>query len=523
MFKRPDPEDIAAYGEQLGLGLSAAEVRILRERLVELVDSFEQIDELRIPEDQPPVRAARRDPGVCPSPEDDPLNAYIRKCRVESDASGPLSGKSVGLKDSIAVAGVPLSLGVRFLEHYVPDFDATVVTRLLDAGATIAGKMNMDAFSVGGYGWGGVGNFGRTRHPRDPSWLVGGSSQGSAVAVAAGELDLAFGGDQAGSIRLPASLCGIVGLKATRGLIPYTGIAGVEQSIDYTGPYARTVREVALVLDCVAGVDGYDPRQAEVPRELPDYSHALEGGVEGLRVGVLAEGFGFEGSEPGVEAAVNERLAALERAGARLEEVSVPLHAEGALVLLPLLFQGMKMTVDTGLGGAFATGFYPTSLITAMAAATRVHGHELPPNMKLNLVAGAYLQEQNQGRLYAKVQNLRRTFSRQYEEALSRVDVLAMPTCPFQPRPFHQPSGYEEALGQTLFGTELAVDLGVLLRNTAPFNYTGHPAISVPCGEDDGRPVGVQFVSSFFREDLLLRAGEACERVADALDRPGGQ
>lgn len=514
MYKRPDTDEVAAYGRRLGLGLSAAEVRILHERLTELVDAFEQVDELRIPEDRPPLRYLQRDPGACPSATDDPLNAYIRKCRVEGAGSGPLKGKSVGLKDSIAVAGVPLSLGVRFLEHYVPDFDATIVTRLLDAGATITGKMNMDPFSVGGYGWGGVGHFGRTRHPRDPDWLVGGSSQGSAAAVAAGELDIAFGGDQAGSIRLPASLCGIVGLKATRGLIPYTGIAGIEQSLDYTGPYTRTVRETAAVLDCVAGADGYDPRQGSVPEQLPDYTRALGEGVEGLRVGVLTEGFGFDGSDEDVEATVREGLATLERAGAKLEEVSVPLHREGARVLMPLLLQGMKMTVDTGLGGAFALGFYPTSLIATMAAASRVHGHEFPPNMKLNLIAGAYLQDYNQGRLHAKVQNLRRTFIRQYDDALSRVDVLAMPTCPFQPTPFHEPSGYDEALEQTLFGGEGAVDLGVLLRNTAPFNYTGHPAISVPSGESGGRPVGLQLVSACFREDLLLRVAQSCEQTS---------
>src|SRR5262249_38164950 len=255
----------------------------------------------------------------------------------------------------------------------------------------------------------------------------------------------------------------------------------------------------------LAGQDGFDPRQRTVPAELPSYTAAIRLGVEGLRIGVLKEGFGFEGSDPEVERLVRHAVDTLAALGAEVEHVSVPLPEHAATALLPLLSQGTKMIFDTNLGGAFAHTFYPVSLMTTIGGAKQAYGHELPPNIKLHLIAGAYLQDVCQGRLYGKSQNLRPTFVRQYDEVLSLVDVIAMPTCPFKPLPVREYSGYEEALEHTIFGAEDGIDLAALVRNTAPFNYTGHPALSVPCGELDGLPIGLQLTASFFREDVLLR------------------
>ena len=180
------------------------------------------------------------------------------------------------------------------MDGYIPDFDATVVTRLLDAGATIVGKLNMEDFSFGGPGVAGVGDFGRPLNPHDAGYVTGGSSSGCGAAIAAGEIDIALGGDQGGSIRIPAAWSGCLGLKATHGLIPHSGVFGLEPSVDYVGPMTRTVDDLAAVLQCVAGPDGYDPRQAKC-RRAPGLCRRAWPKLKGLRIGVLAEGFGVRG------------------------------------------------------------------------------------------------------------------------------------------------------------------------------------------------------------------------------------
>ena len=205
MLPRPSIEDVIEYGRALGLALSQAEARSMQSRMLEHISSFETFHELRIEEEQLPLDITDRDPGYRPTQDEDPLNAFIRKCWVEGAAEGPLKGKTIGLKDHISVAGIPLTLGSHFMDGYIPDFDASIVTRLLAAGATIVGKMNMEDFSSGGPGLSGIGDFGRPLNPHNPDHVTGGSSSGSAAAVAGGLVDIAFGGDQGGSIRLPAA------------------------------------------------------------------------------------------------------------------------------------------------------------------------------------------------------------------------------------------------------------------------------------------------------------------------------
>lgn len=514
-LQRPEVEDVIELAEKLGIRLTTTEARIFANRLHEHVGMMEEFLELRIEEHRPPLRHLERDPGYRPTEAEDPLNAFIRKCRVQGAEDGPLSGRTVGLKDHTAVAGVPMTLGSHFLDGYIPDFDATIVTRLLDAGATIVGKMNMEDFSFGGPGISGVGDFGRPHNPHNPSYVTGGSSSGSAAAVAGGHVDIAFGGDQGGSIRIPAAWSGCVGLMATHGLIPHSGVFGLEPSVDYVGPMTRTVEELAAVLRCVAGPDGYDPRQATVPATLPDYVGALGQGLQGLKIGVLNEAFGIPGAEPDVDRTVTEALTAIEGAGARLEQVSVPLHRTASLAISPIYLEGARYLYDTNFGSAFGKAFYPASFMATFGRAKRSHSHELPLNLKLILLSGSYAHDRYNGRLYAKAQNVRTTVVAQYMKAFQNVEVLAMPTVPVKARPYQLPANFAEAIDRTLFGGELGEDLDLLIANTAPFNYTGFPAISVPCGKSDGMPVGLQLVAPHYREDLLIRVAHAYQLAVD--------
>jgi len=514
-LQRPDVEDVVELAARLGIHLTATEARIFAGRLKDNIGAMEDFLELRIEEHRPPLRHLERDPGHRPTEAEDPLNAFIRKCRVKGAESGPLAGRTVGLKDHTAVAGVPMTLGSHFMDGYTPDFDATIVTRLLDAGATIVGKMNMEDFSFGGPGISGVGDFGRPLNPHNPNYVTGGSSSGSGAAVAAGHVDIAFGGDQGGSIRIPAAWCGCVGLMPTHGLIPHSGVFGLEPSIDFVGPLTRNVEDLALVLQCVAGRDGYDPRQGPTPTKLPDYVGALGQAVGGLKIGVLAEGFGVPGADPDVERIVREALGVVEGAGARLERVSAPLHRTASLAIVPLYLEGARQGVDANFAGSFGTSFYPASFMATFGRAKRSHSHELPLNLKLMLVAGGYAHDRYNGRLYAKAHNVRPTVVAQYRELFGKVDLLAMPTVPITSHPYRSSGDFAEAIDRTLFGGELGEDLGLLIANTAPFNYTGFPALSIPCGKRDGMPVGLQLVAPHFREDVLIRAAHAYQRAVD--------
>ena len=308
---------------------------------------------------------SRRTPGYRPGPEEDPLNAWTWRCRIEGAAGGVLAGKTVSYKDHIAVAGMPMSFGAFALEGFVPDFDATVVTRALQAGGTIIGKNVMNGLS-GGFGTGGaIGDYGRPLNPHHHEHVTGGSSSGSAAAVAAGEVDISFGGDQGGSIRIPAAFCGIVGHKPTFGLVSHFGIGfGSDQSIDYTGPMTRTVADAAAALQATAGHDPYDPRQTrEVPTSV-DVLGRLAEPVAGLRIGVLQEG--FDDAEGDVRDLVLAAVDVLARTGADVSKVSIPDHHAVRTAQAALSGEGALALFRTGFFGAFTRTYYPASLIAAI-------------------------------------------------------------------------------------------------------------------------------------------------------------
>jgi amidase len=235
----------------------------------------------------------------------------------------------------------------------------------------------------------------------------------------------------------------------------------------------------------------------------------------GLGSGTRAVGLGVPGAAPDVARLVTPALGVIAGAGARLEKVSVPLHRTAPQAILPLFLEGGGLLYDTNLAGAFAKSFYPASIMAAFGRAKRSHSHELPLNLKLILLAGKYARDHYNGRLYAKAQNVRPTIVAQYREAFAKIDLLAMPTVPVKSHPYRTPADYAEAIEHTLFGGQLGEDLGVLIANTAPFNYTGFPAISIPCGKSDGMPVGLQLVAPDFREDLLIQAAHAYQRAVD--------
>src|SRR5262245_21672366 len=386
MYRVPDVEEVMAVAKELGIHLGPEEASLYRTYVLEQLNEFDGFVQARLEEPGPPMVSPARTPGYRPTPEEDPLNAWTWKCRIEAAAQGVLDGKTVSFKDHIAVAGMPMSLGSFALDGFVPDFDATVVTRVLQAGGTVVGKNVMNGLS-GGFSTGGaIGDYGRPLNPHHHEHVTGGSSSGSAAAVAAGEVDVSFGGDQGGSIRIPAAFCGIVGHKPTFGLVSHFGIGfGSDQSIDYTGPMARTVEDAAAALQVTAGPDGYDPRQTrDVPATL-DVLGRLGAGVNGVRRGVVEEG--FDDAEPDVRDIVLSAVDTLARKGAVVSKLSVPAHHAVRTAQMALSNEGALAVFRTGFFGAFTRTYYPAPVVAAINRLWTSQADVLAPRTKLSLVA----------------------------------------------------------------------------------------------------------------------------------------
>src|SRR5882724_1086207 len=276
----PSPEQMRDVARRCGLSLGDADLESYRQLFAGYVAAYNVVDAM--PDEVPPVKYPRT-PGHRPPAEDNRRNAWYRRTSIKGAPAGKLKGKRVAVKDNIMVAGVPMMNGASTLEGYVPDFDATVVSRILDAGGEIVGKAHCEYFCLSGGSH--TNATGAVHNPHKMGFSAGGSSSGSAVLVALGEVDMALGGDQGGSIRLPSSFCGTYGMKPTHGLVPYTGIMPIEIYMDHTGPITRNVADNALLLEVLAGPDGYDPRQYNV--KTHPYASMLEGGVRGMRIGIV--------------------------------------------------------------------------------------------------------------------------------------------------------------------------------------------------------------------------------------------
>ena len=502
----PTAGDLASIAQHYGLHLEPADLesfRVLATRLLASYDHVERLYEASLPE--PPQR-----PYQWPAEGANDLGAWYVTTEITARREGPLAGRRVAVKDNIAVAGIPMMNGSRAIEGFVPRRDATVVTRLLDAGATIAGKAVCEdlCFSGGSH----TSRTGPVHNPWDRSRTAGGSSSGSAALVAAGRADLALGGDQGGSIRIPSAFCGTVGHKPTHGLVPYTGAFPIENTLDHLGPITATVRDAALMLGVLAGPDGLDPRQRAAAPPL-DFSAALDAGVKGLRVGVLAEGFGFPGlSQPAVDERVKAAIDTLAGAGAKVSQVSIPWHRDAMYVWTVIATDGVVTQMIDGNGfGMNWPGRYDPDLLTHYARGRREHADDLPETVKATMFAGRYAIDRYHGRYYAMARELARQLAAAYDAALADTDVLVMPTLPIVATKI-PPAGAprEESIARS---TEMIV-------NTAPFDVSGHPATSVPAGLVGGLPAGMMIVGRHFDDATCLRAAQAFETAVGGFPTP---
>src|SRR6266540_1006836 len=334
ILRKPPLPELERIAKSYNLDLSAEDLASFRNLMDGVLASYRRLDQFAEP--TLPVKYPRN-PGFRPPASENRLNAWYWKCAIKGAASGKLAGKKIAIKDNVCVSGIPMMNGSNVLEGFVPDVDATIVTRILDAGGEIAGKAVCEhlCFSGGSH----TSDTGPVLNPHDPKRSAGGSSSGSAALVAAGECDMAIGGDQGGSIRIPSSFCGAVGLKATYGLVPYTGVFPIELTLDHTGPIARTARDAAQLLEVLAGADGLDPRQSGGLR-TEAYTKQLTGHARGLRIGIVKEGFGWPNSEPDVDAMVREAAQRLTRAGGTVNEVSITLDRDGIHIWNAIAVEG---------------------------------------------------------------------------------------------------------------------------------------------------------------------------------------
>ena len=315
---------------------------------------------------------------------------------------------------------------------------------------------------------------------------------------------MAIGGDQGGSIRIPASYSGIYGMKPTHGLVPYTGIMPIETTIDHTGPMTATVEDNALLLEAIAGEDGMDPRHYGV--QTAEYTKALGKGVSGLRIGVVTEGFGHGNSEEDVDASVRKGAELFREMQAQVEEISIPMHALGQAIWTPIAIEGLHWQMMLGNGyGMNWKGLYLTSLMDRHAQ-WRERADELSPTLKLCMFLGEWFIKHYNGRFYGKSQNLTRQLRETYTKALQEYDLLLMPTLPMKATKLPEPDAeIDEVIARGL----------EMITNTSPFDVTGHPSMSVPCGMGDGRPIGLMLTAKHYDEATIYQAAHAFEQAGD--------
>jgi aspartyl-tRNA(Asn)/glutamyl-tRNA(Gln) amidotransferase subunit A len=409
---------------------------------------------------------------------------------------GPLDGVPLGLKDVLCTRGVRTTAGSKILEGFVPPYDATVVARLARAGAVILGKLNMDEFAMGS----STENSGyfTTRNPWDLSRVPGGSSGGSAAAVAADLAAATLGTDTGGSIRQPAAFCGTVGLKPTYGRVSRYGLIAFASSLDQIGPFAKDVEDAALMLQAIAGHDPMDSTSAAVP--VPDYAADLRQGVEGLKVGIPAEYF-IEGLDPEVETAVRAAIEILKGLGAKTESVSLP-HTEYGLaayyVIGPAEASSNLARYDGVKYGVRVPG--ARDLIDMYS---RTRGAGFGAEVKRRVMLGTYaLSAGYYDAYYGKAQKVRTLVQRDFQKAFERVDVIVAPTTP-----------------SAAFRTGEKEDpLSMYLNDvfTIPVNLAGLPGVSVPAGfTKGGLPVGLQVIGKAFDEAAVLRTAKAYEGATE--------
>ena len=420
------------------------------------------------------------------------LNSFItiteeegRKAATEAESEirkgqyrGPLHGIPISIKDLFATRGVRTTAGSKVLAKWIPDFDATAVARLHQAGMVLVGKTNMHEFAYG------VTNdnphYGPARNPWDPTRVPGGSSGGSAAAVASSECTASLGSDSGGSIRTPASVCGVVGLKPTYGRVSRYGAIPLAWSLDHVGPLTKSVEDAAIMLAAIAGPDPNDPSASSRP--LPDYRKEMRGSIRGLRLGVPRRYF-FEHVDPEIQKLVSEAIRQLESMGTTTVEVDIPdLESCSAM--------------EAHITLAEATSYHEPYL--------KKQADDYSPGVRTNLEAGRYLLATD----YVTSQRARTLLQRNFNEAFNRADVIVSPTLPA----FSPPVG--EVWVQSGDLRENVID--AFLRFNIPYDLTGFPAISIPCGlSSTGLPIGLQIAGRAFDETTVLRVANAYEQSTE--------
>jgi aspartyl-tRNA(Asn)/glutamyl-tRNA(Gln) amidotransferase subunit A len=420
--------------------------------------------------------------------------------RAAGEALPPLAGIPLGIKDNLCTQGIPTTCSSRMLEHFVPPYESTVTERLWQAGAVLLGKTNLDEFAMGSSTE--TSAFGPSRNPWNPERVPGGSSGGSAAAVAAGECLAALGSDTGGSIRQPAAFCGVVGLKPTYGRVSRYGLVAFASSLDQVGPFSTSVADAAELLQVIAGADPRDATCLKAP--VPDYVAALDQPVKGLRVGIVRECFAAEGLDPAVKASVLAAAAQLEALGCELVEVSCPRFNDGIATYYVIAPSEASANLARYDGVKYGYRSPADTSLAEMTARSRAEG--FGDEVQRRILIGTYaLSAGYVDAYYRKAQQVRTLIRRDFDRAFETVDVLLTPTSPTTAFGFGAHSN-----------DPLAMYLADLL--TIPANMAGLPAISVPCGFDaQGLPIGLQLITGVLEEPRLLQVAHQYELAARVL------
>lgn len=495
-LSRDELEELAAA---FGVGLPDAQAETVRDLVNDFLAPLDEIEEVGTPADrsgETGERSWRR-----PDPGTDPHGAVAHRCDVPSAGDGPLSGMEMGVKEIVSVAGVPMECGSDVMRGFVPGRDAAVVERLREAGARLTATLACDEFA--GSARGTTGSGGPVRNPHDPERTASGSSGGSAAAVAEGTVDAALGSDTGGSIRMPAAVCGVVGLKPTHGLVPLAGVVENTYTQDHVGPLAPSVADCARVLDAIAGKTPDDPgSMAAAGRDTYRVGGYAEAAADppaaaDLTLAVVEEGMGEE-----VRTEVVDRTTAaldlLEDAGATVERVSVPEYDRTAVVKNLLSLSELAAHWRAGGAPYRRGGVVDPGYQDALHARTRAHPDRLGAFYRSKLLAGARLLERG-GRLYTRAQAARETVREAFEDALDGADALVAPSMPdVAPR--------IEDVADPGFDWSL---------NTRPADVTRQPALSLPAGRVDAMPVGLHLQTAAFEEASLLGVAARVEATLD--------
>ncbi|KJH72184.1 Asp-tRNA(Asn)/Glu-tRNA(Gln) amidotransferase subunit GatA [Aliterella atlantica] len=410
---------------------------------------------------------------------------------------GLLAGIPIGIKDNMCTKGIPTTCASKMLADFVPPYESTVTQKLAQAGAVTVGKTNLDEFAMGSSTENSAYHV--TANPWDITRVPGGSSGGSAAAVAADECTIALGSDTGGSIRLPASFCGVVGMKPTYGLVSRFGLVAFGSSLDQIGPFGRSVEDTAILLNAIAGYDPKDSTSLKV--DIPDYTQSLKPDLKNLKIGIIKETFG-DGLDPVIATAVNKAIEQLKQLGAEVREISCPRFRYGLpsyYIIAPSEVSANLARYD-GVKYGFRTPD-PENLLS-MYTDTRAEG--FGTEVKRRIMVGTYtLSAGYYDAYYLKAQKVRTLIKQDFEKAFEQVDVLVSPTAPTTAFK----AGEKNADPLSMYLTDLM---------TIPVNLAGLPGISVPCGFDDGGlPIGLQLISNVLREDLLFQVAYAYEQSTD--------